>query len=216
MNWSGSGLSGNFDVIWYYAVQHLRIAVLALLLGSALAFPIGIVAYKLPRTYPPILTASAILYSVPSLSFMVLLYGAGLPLDEILVIIPLAFYTLIILVRNIVEGLRAVPADVNDAATAMGFKATRRLLTVELPLAIPAIVAGLRVAAVSTVSLVSVGALVGSGGLGQLFTDGSQRDIPTEVRAGIVAVVLLALLVDLVLFTLQRIATPWARVRSRG
>jgi osmoprotectant transport system permease protein len=213
VNWSGTGIWDNLDVIWYYAQQHLRIALLALLLGTAIAFPVGILGYRVPRSYPGLLTMSSIVYSIPSLSFMVFLYGIGLPFDEILVIIPLAFYTLVILVRNIVEGLRAVPSEVNDAASAMGYGATRRLLRVELPLAVPAIVAGLRVAAVSTISLVSVGALVGSGGLGQLFTDGFQRDIPSEIRAGIIAVVVLAVLVDVVLVVGQRLATPWARAR---
>jgi osmoprotectant transport system permease protein len=129
------------------------------------------------------------------------------------VIIPLGFYTLVILVRNIVEGLRAVPRQAGDAATAMGYGPWRLLLTIELPLAVPAIIAGFRVAAVSTISLVSVGALVGSGGLGQLFTDGFQRDISAEVVSGVVAVVVLALLFDVFLVGVQRLATPWARAR---
>jgi len=213
VSWSGAGVSGNFDVIWHYTVQNLRIAVAALVLGGLMAFPIGIVGYKRPRSYPPILVFSSVLYSVPSLAFFVLLYAAGVPLGELLVIIPLGFYTLVILVRNIVEGLRAAPRHVGDAATAMGYGEWRLLLTIELPLAIPAIIAGFRVAAVSTISLVSVGALVGSGGLGQLFTDGFQRDISAEVLSGIVAVVVLAAVFDVFLVGVQRVATPWARPR---
>src|SRR5262249_58331376 len=103
VSWAGAGLSGNFDVIWHYAVENLRIAVAALLLGALMAFPIGLLAYKRPRTYPPILVFSSVLYSVPSLAFFVLLYAAGVPLGELLVIIPPRFYTLVILVRNIAE-----------------------------------------------------------------------------------------------------------------
>jgi osmoprotectant transport system permease protein len=213
VSWSGAGVAGNFDVIWHYTIQNLRIAVLALILGALLAFPIGVLGYKQPRSYPVILTFTSILYSVPSLAFFVLLYAAGVPLGELLVVVPLGLYTLVILVRNIVEGLRGAPRDVSDAATAMGYGPWRLLLAVEFPLAVPAIVAGFRVAAVSTISLVSVGALVGSGGLGQLFTDGFQRDIPAEVSSGIVAVVALALVFDLFLVGVQRVTTPWARAR---
>jgi osmoprotectant transport system permease protein len=213
VSWAGAGVSGNFDVIWHYSVQNLRIAVFALLLGALMAFPVGIIGYLRPRSYAAILTFSSVLYSIPSLAFFVLLYAAGVPLGELLVIIPLGFYTLVILVRNIVEGLRGVPPEVSAAATAMGYGKTRLLMTVQFPLAIPAITAGFRVAAVSTISLVSVGALVGSGGLGQLFTDGFQRDINAEVRAGIVAVVVLAVVVDAAIVLVQWLATPWARGR---
>jgi osmoprotectant transport system permease protein len=213
VSWAGNSVSGNFDVIWHYAAQNFRIAVAALLLGVLMAFPVGILGYLRPRSYAAILTFSSVLYSIPSLAFFVLLYAAGVPLGELLVIIPLGFYTLVILVRNIVEGLRGVPPEVSAAATAMGYGKTRLLLTVQLPLAIPAITAGLRVAAVSTISLVSVGALVGSGGLGQLFTDGFQRDISAEVQAGIVAVVVLAVVVDVAIVFMQWLATPWARGR---
>jgi osmoprotectant transport system permease protein len=213
VSWAGNGVSGNFDVIWHYAAENLRIAIAALVLGALMAFPVGILGYLRPRSYPAILTFSSVLYSIPSLAFFVLLYAAGVPLGELLVIIPLGFYTLVILVRNIVEGLRGVPPEVSAAATAMGYGRTRLLMTVQLPLAVPAITAGFRVAAVSTISLVSVGALVGSGGLGQLFTDGFQRDIAAEVRAGIVAVVVLAVVVDIAIVFVQWIATPWARTR---
>jgi osmoprotectant transport system permease protein len=127
------------------------------------------------------------------------------------VILGLAIYTLVILVRNLVEGLRGVPPEVLDAATAMGYRQTRQLFAVELPLAIPAIVAGLRVATVSTISLVSVGALIGTGGLGQLFIHGFQIDNPIEVWTGIVATILLALVFDLAIVGGGRLLTPWTR-----
>jgi osmoprotectant transport system permease protein len=214
MSWSGKGFSGNWDVIWHYTAQNLKIAVWAVVIGFLIALPVGILGYKWRRTYAPILVVTAVIYTVPSLALILLLYvGFNLPLDDILIIIPLALYTLVILVRNIVEGLRAVPEPVKESASAMGYRPGRRLLSVELPLAVPAIGAGLRVAAVSSISLVSIGALIGVGALGQLFTEGSQRDIPNEIVAGILAVMVLAIVVDLVIVIVMRLLTPWTRAR---
>ena len=119
-----------------------------------------------------------------------------------------------ILVRNLVEGLRAVPAEVKDAALAMGYTRRRRLFAVELPLALPAVIAGLRVATVSTVSLVSVGGALGLGGLGFLFFHGYRRDLQSEIIAGIVVSVALAVVLDLVIVLAGRLVTPWARQRA--
>jgi osmoprotectant transport system permease protein len=214
MSWSGNGFADNWDVVWHYASQNLKIAVWAVVLGLIVALPIGILGYKKRGVYPPILVITAVIYCVPSLALILLLYvGFSLPLDDILIIIPLALYTLVILVRNIVEGLRAVPEPVKESASAMGYRSGRRLFAVELPLALPAIGAGLRVAAVSSISLVSVGALIGVGALGQLFTEGSQRDIPNEIIAGILAVVVLAIAVDVVIVVVMRVLTPWTRAR---
>ena len=140
---------------------------------------------------------------------MLLINAFGLGTEP--VIIGLAIYSLVILVRNLVEGLRGVPPEVTDAATAMGYKETKRLFAVELPLALPAIVAGLRVATVSTISLVSVGALIGSGGLGQLFIHGFQIDNPIEIWTGILLTVVLALVFDLLIVGGGRLLTPWTR-----
>ena len=140
---------------------------------------------------------------------MLLINAFGLGTEP--VIIGLAIYSLVILVRNLVEGLRGVPPEVTDAATAMGYRATRRLFAVELPLALPAIVAGLRVATVSTISLVSVGALIGTGGLGQLFIHGFQIDNPIEIWTGILLTVVLALVFDLLIVGGGRLLTPWTR-----
>ncbi len=116
-----------------------------------------------------------------------------------------------ILVRNLVEGLRAVPPEVVDAATAMGFRQTRRLFAIELPIALPTIIAGLRLACVSNISLVSVGALIGTGGLGQLFIHGFQIDNPIEIWTGIVVTIALALVLDLLIVFGGRLLTPWTR-----
>jgi osmoprotectant transport system permease protein len=212
-SWSGFGIDGNWDVVWYWTLVHLRITVIALVLGAVVASPLGLAGYRWRRSYPAILGVSNVLYTIPSLSLIVLLglgFGLGLLNDKPL-IVALAIYTLAILVRNLVEGLRAVPDPVIDAASGVGYTPLRRLLGVELPLALPAIFAGLRVAAVSTISLVSVGGVLGRGGLGFLFFEGYRRNRPTEIVAGIVASIVLAVVVDLVLVFSRWAMTPWAR-----
>jgi osmoprotectant transport system permease protein len=215
-SWSGFGFDGNWDVVWHYTIVHLRITALALLLGAAVAFPLGLVGHRWRRSYPAILGFTGVLYTIPSLSLLVLLglgFGLGLLNDRPL-IVALAVYTLAILVRNLVEGLRAVPDSVTDAATGVGYTPLRSLLTIELPLAVPAIIAGLRVAAVSTISLVSVGGVLGRGGLGFLFFEGFRRNRTSEILAGIGASIVLALVVDLALILTRRLLTPWTPARA--
>jgi osmoprotectant transport system permease protein len=180
------------------------------------AFPLGLVGHRWRRSYPAILGFTGVLYTIPSLSLLVLLglgFGLGLLNDRPL-IVALAVYTLAILVRNLVEGLRAVPDSVKDAATGVGYTPLRSLLTIELPLAVPAIIAGLRVAAVSTISLVSVGGVLGRGGLGFLFFEGFRRNRTSEILAGIGASIVLALVVDLALILTRRLLTPWTPARA--
>jgi osmoprotectant transport system permease protein len=208
MRWDWLGR--NSDVIARDLSEHVQITLVALLLGALIAFPIGLAGYRWRRAYPPILATTQILYTIPSLAMFVLLINF-VGLGKTPVIIGLTIYSLVILVRNIVEGLRAVPPEVRDAATAMGYRETRRLLTVELPLAVPAIVAGLRVAAVSNISLVSVGALIGTGGLGQLFIHGFQIDNQIEIWAGITLTIALAFVVDISIVGAGRALTPWVR-----
>ncbi|MGH3586814.1 MAG: ABC transporter permease, partial [Pseudonocardia sp.] len=153
------------------------------------------------------------LFTVPSIALFVLLpsvLGTRI-LDPVNIIVALALYTVALLVRSVADALAAVPAIVVAAATAMGFRPGRRFVSVELPLAVPVLIAGLRVATVSNISLVSVGALIGVGGLGELFTDGFQRNFPTEIIIGIVLTVLLALAADAALLGVGRVATPWSR-----
>jgi osmoprotectant transport system permease protein len=208
MNWGW--LDRNIDTVLEDLSEHVQIAFIALVLGAVIAFPIGLIAYRWRPLYGPLLALTQILYTVPSLALFVLLINAtGLGQEP--VIIGLTIYSLVILVRNLVEGLRSVPRDVIDAATAMGYRQTRRLFAVELPIALPAIVAGLRVAAVSNISLVSVGALIGTGGLGQLFIHGFQIDNPIEIWTGIVVTLVLALVVDLLIVGGGRLLTPWTR-----
>jgi osmoprotectant transport system permease protein len=212
-SWSGFGYEGNWDVVWHYAMAHVRITVLALALGAIVALPLGLAGYRWRRSYPLILGVSNVLYTIPSLALIIVLaigFGLGLLNDRPLVV-ALAIYTLAILVRNLVEGLRAVPEHVKDAALGMGYTSTRRLFAIELPLALPAIMAGLRVAAVSTISLVSVGGVLGRGGLGFLFFEGYRRRRTSEIIAGLVASILLAVVVDLLLVWARRAMTPWIR-----
>jgi osmoprotectant transport system permease protein len=216
-SWSGRQLDGNADVLWHYAGAHLRLSAIALLLGFAVALPLGVLGHRRRRTYPVILGAANALYTIPSLALFVLLGPIfGTLLDDRPLVAALAIYALAILVRNVVEGLRAVPDHVQDAAVAMGYTPLRRLLAVELPMAVPVIGAGLRVAAVSTISLLTVGGAIGRGGLGQLFRDGVTRNITLEIQAGIVAAVVLAVVVDLVLVVAIRLLTPWSAATRRG
>ena len=209
MNWAW--LDRNWDTVLDALVEHAQITFAALALGVLIAFPVGLAAFHWRRTYPPILLVTEILYTIPSLALFVLLINL-VGLGRTPVVIGLTIYSLVILVRNLVEGLRAVSPEVSGAATAMGYGDLRRLLQVELPLAAPALVAGLRAAAVSTISLVSVGALIGTGGLGQLFIHGFQVDNPVEVWTGIVATVAFALAVDALIVVGARGLTPWTRV----
>jgi osmoprotectant transport system permease protein len=190
--------------------QHLLLTGLPLLLGFVIAFPLALVALRYPRFYGPLLGISGVLFTIPSIALFVLMIPfTGLRLGT--PIVPLTIYTLLILIRNTVEGLRGVPRDVREAAEAMGYTPARRLLTVELPLALPVIVAGLRIATVSTIGLVTVTAIVGWGGLGQLFLDGFIRRFPTPLLVGLVLSIVLAVVADLLLLALQNALTPWRR-----
>jgi osmoprotectant transport system permease protein len=193
--------------------EHLFLSVVPVVLGLVIALPLGLVCLRWPRLYPPVLAATSILYAMPAIALFVLLIDYT-GLTRTTVVVPLTAYTLAILVRNVVDGLRSVPEPVRQAAIAMGFTGGRRLVQVELPIAVPIVMAGLRVATVSTISLVSIGALIGIGGFGSLFTDGFQRDFPTEIISGVVLTVVLAMAADAVLVLAQRLLTPWLRVRG--
>jgi len=211
-------IGDNVDVIAGKLGEHLYLALLPVVLGLAVALPLGFLVMRYPRLYGPMVTGSGVLYSIPSLSLFIVLPGilGTRILDPLNIIVALAVYTVALLVRTVVDGLRSVPDHVRQAATALGFKRYRQLLQVELPIALPVIVAGVRVATVANISLVSVGALIGVGGLGELFTDGFQRDFLTPIIVGVVLSVTLALLADTVLVLLQRSLTPWARAGKAG
>ena len=197
--------------------QHVVLALLPVLIGLAVALPVGYLAHRFRWLYPSLLTISSVLYAVPSLALFVVLpviLGTQI-LDPLNIVVALSVYTVALLVRTVVDGLASVPPAVTAAATAVGFRPLGLLLRVELPIAVPVILAGLRVATVSNVSLVSVGALLGVGGLGALFTDGLQRDYLAPIITGIVLSVLLALVLDSAIVGVQRVLTPWSRVGER-
>jgi len=197
-------------------VQHAYLAGVPLLLGLLLALPLGWLARRYRVLYPPLIAGTGLFYTIPSLALFILLPGIlhTQILDKTNVIVALTIYTVALLVRTVADGLGAVPDAVNQAATAMGYKRVRRFFAVELPLAVPVISAGLRVAAVSNVSIVSVAAIIGVSQLGQLFFDGYQRFFIDPIIVGLVACMLLALAFDLVIVLVTRLLTPWVRVRQ--
>ncbi|WP_221360366.1 ABC transporter permease [Streptomyces beigongshangae] len=194
----------------HYTGVHLRLGLLPVLFGLIISVPLGMLCHRWRWVYPPTLTAANVLYSIPSLAlFMIFVRYTGL--TERTVMIPLTLYTLSVLVPNVVDGLASVPDPVRQAATAMGFGTVRRVVQVELPIAVPVVVAGVRVAAVSSISLVAVGQLIGQGGLGYYITRGLQLDFPTPIITATVLIMLLALATDALLVLAQRLLTPWAR-----
>jgi len=198
-------------------LQHIYLALLPLVLGIVLSVLIGWLAkqWKPLRTF--VLVLSNLLYTVPSLALFIVIPGiiGSRIIDSINVIVALTIYTTALLSRPVLDALDAVPPEVTAAAIAVGYRPVRRFWGIELPLAVPVLAAGVRVAAVSNISLVSVGALVGTGGLGVLFTDGFQREYFSPIVVGIVLTLILALVVDVVLVLLRNLMTPWQRAARR-
>lgn len=198
------------DVILGDLGQHVELAAIAVGAGLLIALPIGVLAWRFRRARGIVLGLAGALYTIPSLALFALL----VPWTGLTVLtaeIGLVSYTLLILVRNIVVGLDGVPAEVRDAAAGMGYRPYRQLLLIELPLALPVIIAGLRIATVTTIGLITITALLGEGGLGQLLLDGLQRDFRTPLVVGGALSVALAIVADGVLAGAQRVLTPWAR-----
>lgn len=190
--------------------QHVALTSVSVLLGLLLAFPLALLARRTPRLRSPVVGVSTLLYTIPSLAmFSLLLPVSGL--SAATVVTGLVLYSLTILVRNILAGLDAVPEDAREAALGMGFGAGRLLWRVEVPLALPSVFAGLRIATVSTVALTTVGVLVGYGGLGNLIDRGVDSFFKAEVLTASALCVVLAVVADVLLLGLQRVATPWER-----
>lgn len=195
----------------------LEVSLGATLAGLVVALPIGQLCSRLPRFYPPALGLVTIIYSIPSIALFVLLIDYT-GVSETTVFIPLALYTLAILVPGVVDGIRSVPREVLDAADGMGYGGFRRYLTVELPIALPTLMAAVRVAAVSSLSLMSIGGTIGNyGGLGDLFLLGLHFFDSRLIWVGLISLLVLAVLCDILLRIVQRLLTPWARsLRSIG
>ena len=214
MNW----VAGNFGLILELTAVHLRQSIVPIVLGFVLSLPLGWVAWRYRLVRGPIIVLTGLLYTIPSLALLILLpatlgYSA---ISETNLVIALTIYAIAILVRAVSDGLDSVDDDVRQAATATGFAPFRRFWAVEFPLAGPVILAGLRVTAVSTISLATVGILIGVTNLGYLFTNGLERRIIAEVFAGVIAVVVIALVIDLILLLVGRALMPWTRAASKA
>jgi osmoprotectant transport system permease protein len=205
-------VGGHLDEIAMHLGEHIELTAIAVVVGFVIAFALSLVVLGSPRLEQPTTFLTGTLYTVPSLALFALLVpytGLSLLTAEI----GLVGYTLLILIRNIVGGIRGVPADVREAALGMGYDRWRLLWRVEIPIAAPVIVAGVRIATITTIGLVTVTALIGQGGLGYLILIGIQRFFTTPLIVGAVLSVALALVMDLALVGVQRLLTPWARVR---
>lgn len=199
-------------LIWADTRQHVELTAVAVAVGLVLSLPLALVARRWPRSQAFVLGGTGVIYTIPSLAAI----GLLLPitgLTSLTAEIMLVGYTLLILVRNMLAGLEAIPDDIREAARGMGFGPVRLLVQIELPLALPAIVAGIRIATVTTIGLVTITALIGLGGLGQLIYDGLGREFHTPLIVGSVLSVALAVVADVALLGLLRVATPWARAR---
>ncbi len=210
MSWAFS----NASLLAHLTGQNAYLALVPVLVGLAVSLPLGVLCARFGWLYPPVLGLISVLYALPGLAlFVVLIAYTGL--SDTTVMIPMGVYSLAAIFPSVVDGLRSVPEPVRQAAVDMGFGTWRRLVMVELPIAVPVVIAGLRVAAVSSISLVSVGGLIGIGGLGYLFIDGEQRNFTTEIVVGIILIIILSLVTDTVLVLLRRVLTPWQRGRGR-
>ncbi|HEX6154071.1 MAG TPA: ABC transporter permease [Solirubrobacterales bacterium] len=202
----------NIDRFGTPTVEHLEMVVLSVLLGFVVAFALALLAHRARWLQPPLLAATGVLYTVPSIAFFFLLLPlTGFGKDTAIIV--LAAYTLQIIYRNTMLGLANVPASVKDAARGMGLTKRQILWRVELPLAIPEIIGGLRIASVSTIAIATLAVLISAGGLGtQMY--GANLTFPTSIIIAAAIVILMALLIDALLLLVQRLATPWRRARS--
>ncbi len=201
----------HLDNAWALTVVHLRLSLVPVLIGLAIAVPLGVLVQR-TRIARRLTTATAsVVFTIPSLALFValpMIIGTRI-LDEANVMVALTAYTAALLVRAVLEALDAVPVQVRDAATAVGYPPITRMLKVELPLSIPVLVAGLRVVVVTNIAMVSVGSVIGIGGLGTWFTEGYQTDKSDQILAGIIVLFLLAIVIDILIVLGGRLATPW-------
>ena len=207
MMWSW--IPSNWSEILALTRANAFLGIVSPLIGLAISLPLGVVAARWRWFYPPTLVFINVIYAIPSLALFIALIPA-FGLTDTTVVIGLTVFSLCVILPNVVEGLRGVPGPVKQAATAMGYGPVRRLITVELPLATPVIIAGLRIGVVAGVSLASIGQLIGVSSLGYLFIDGLQRSFPTEIYVGLFVVIVLALVCDVILIAVRRALTPWA------
>lgn len=210
-------LLSHLDDAWGLTVVHLRLSLVPVLIGLAIALPLGMLVQRTRIARRLTTAAASVVFTIPSLALFVvlpMLIGTRI-LDEANVLVALTAYTAALLVRAVLEALDAVPAQVRDAATAVGYSPVTRMLKVELPLSVPVLVAGLRVVVVTNIAMVSVGSVIGIGGLGSWFTQGYQTDKSDQILAGIIALFVLAVVIDVLIVVAGRLATPWAHAARR-
>jgi osmoprotectant transport system permease protein len=210
-------LADNFaeDVVPAF-LQHIYLCFISLAIALLISVPLGILAARYRRLYPPLTAITGFFYTIPSFSmFTILLFVVGFSVGTTPAIIALVLYSLLVLIRNVVTGLDSVPPETKDAARGMGLTDRQILWKVELPLALPVIVAGMRIAIVTIIGIAVIGAYIGAGGLGDLIFDGITRDFPTMYIAGAILATLLAIGSDLLFVGAERLLSPWAR-RARG
>ena len=210
-------LLNHLDTAWALTLIHLRLSLIPVALGIVIAVPLGALVWRNTALRRLTTLTASIIFTIPSLALFVVL-PLIIPtriLDEANVIVALTLYTTALLVRAVPEALDAVDTRVRDGASAVGYTRLGQLLKVELPLALPVLIAGLRVVAVTNISMVAVGSVIGIGGLGIWFTEGYQSDKSDQIIAGIIAIFLLAIIIDMLILLVGRAITPWARAQSR-
>ena len=215
IDWEWLGDNFAEDVVPAF-FQHIFLCFISLAIALVISLPLGILAARYRRLYPPLTAITGFFYTIPSFSmFTILLFVVGFSVGRTPAIIALVLYSLLVLIRNVVTGLDSVPPETKDAARGMGLTDRQILWRVELPLALPVIVAGMRIAIVTVIGIAVIGAYIGAGGLGDLIFDGITRDFPTMYIAGAVLATLLAIGSDLLFVGAERLLSPWAR-RARG
>lgn len=207
----------NFGQIWRLTLDHIALSVPPILLGFLIAVPLGWIAHRYKPTRGVILTIGGLLYTIPGIALFLslpVILGTGI-LNPVNVVVGMTIYAVALLVRTAADAFDAVSSDVRQSSIAVGYGPVRRFFEVELPLAGPVLLSGLRVVSASTVSLVTIGSLIGVSSLGYFFLNGLNRRFPTEIFTGIVGVVVIAVVFDLVLVVIGRVLLPWARVVTR-
>lgn len=195
-------------------IGHIYLSFVSVTIALVISLPTGIIVSRYRKAYPPVTFITGLLFSIPSLAFFALLVTVpGVGLGPRAVIIALVAYSLLVLIRNVVAGMDSVPEETKDAARGMGLTSRQILFKVELPLALPVIVAGIRIATVTIIGIATIGAYISGGGLGELIFTGISRNFPTRIIVGAVLTTLLAVLADLSLLAIERHLRPWARTR---
>ncbi|GGF19229.1 ABC transporter permease [Williamsia phyllosphaerae] len=203
----------HFDKVWSLLLEHLKLSLIPIVVALVIAIPLGLAVHRSSVARRIAVIVGSVVFTVPSIALFIVLPSLinTRILSDVNVIVALALYATALLVRSIPEALDAVPVASLDAAEAVGYKPWERVVKVQLPLAIPVLIASIRVVSVTNISMVSVGSVIGFGGLGKLFTEGYSRNYTGEIIAGIIATVVLALVIDVILVALGRVLTPWTR-----